>query len=557
MTPPSATALRWLLGTAVAACALAAAGPVAAATITVTRTDDPPLGDASGCSLRQAVQAANTNLAAGACPPGEATLDTIQLPASVQLTAAGLDDANETGDLDLLAGGPLRIVGTGATPSAIAQTAADRVMHLIGATLTLERVTVTGGTATGSTPAADGGGILVLSPSRLTLTRATVSGNTAVQSGGIANGHRGGPGGTAGGEVLIVDSTVSGNTVSAASGGGMGAGGIGNINAALSVVNSTISGNATAGGRGGGVYSEALSGAAATVNIVNSTVTDNAGGGGGNLHNSGNGGIAAMRLRSTIVSAPRLTENCGSSGNGDFTSVGYNLADDDGCRLNQATDQPGTDPLLAPLALGEGSTAVHVPAAGSPAIDRGTSDPALPGVAPLTADQRGLTRPVDVAGVTNAIAADGTDVGAVEVQPPPAAPAAPSPGPVARDMSFALRLAVAARPRIDRRRVVLLRVTCPRAERSPPCRGTVTLRTRVRVRVGGARRIAVLATARFAIGAGRTATVRLRLAPARMRLVTTVGAARRAIVIVTARDGAGNRATLRRGVRLVPPRPTR
>ena len=119
-------------------------------------------------------------------------------------------------------------------------------MHLIGATLTLERVTVTGGTVTGITPAGDGGGILALSPSRLTLTRATVSGNTAVQSGGIANGHRGGVGGTAGGEVLMVDSTVSGNTVSAASGGGMGAGGIGNINAALSVVNSTISGNATA-----------------------------------------------------------------------------------------------------------------------------------------------------------------------------------------------------------------------------------------------------------------------------------------------------------------------
>ena len=100
-------------------------------------------------------------------------------------------------------------------------------------------------------------------------------------------------------------------------------------------------------------------------------------------------------------------------------------------------------------------------------------------------------------------------------------------------------------------------MTCPRAEQYPPCRGTVTLRTRVRVRIGGARRIAVLAIARFAIGAGRTATVRLRLAPARMRLVTTVGAARRAIVIVTARDGAGNRATLRRSVRLVPPRPTR
>ena len=279
-----------------------------------------------------------------------------------------------------------------------------------------------------------------------------MSGNTADRSGGdIANGHRGGAGGTAGGEVLIVDSTRQRQHRLRRVGRGDGAGGIGQITTPPCRSSTDDSGTVAAGGRGGGVYSEALSGAAATVNIGQQHGHRQRRQRRGNLHNSGNGGIAAMRLRSTIVSAPRLTGNCGSSGNGDFTSVGYNLADDNDCRLNQATDQPGTNPLLAPLALGEGSTAVHVPAAGSPAIDRGTSDPALPGVAPLTADQRGLTRPVDVAGVTNAIAADGTDVGAVEVQPPPAAP---SPGPVARDTSFALRLAVAARPRIDRRRVV-------------------------------------------------------------------------------------------------------
>ena len=551
-----------LLSAAAAACALATASPAAAATITVTRADDPPLGDTTGCSLRQAVQAANTNAPVGGCAAGETALDTIPLAASVQLSTVGGEDANQTGDLDVLTGGPVHILGTGAAPSAISQTAADRVLSVLGGTLTLERVIVTGGSATGLTPTADGGGILVLTPGRLTLTRATVSGNSAERAGGIANGHRA-TGGT-GGEVTIRDSTVSGNTVSAASGGGMGAGGISNINATLSIVNSTISGNATAGGRGGGVYSEALSGALATVNIVNSTVTDNAGGGGGNLHNSGNGGIAAMRLRSSVVSAPRLTRNCGSSGGGSFTSIGFNMADDASCRLVASTDRPDTDPLLGPLVPGEGGTAVHIPPPGSPAIDAGTSDTALPGVGPLSADQRGLTRPVDFAEVANATAGDGTDVGAVEVQRPPASPAspaspAPPPGPVvtARDTVFAPRLAVARRPRLDGRRRVLLRVTCPRTEQSPPCRGTATLRTRLRLRVGSTRRVVVLATAPFTIGAGRTATLRLPLTSARTRLVSRLPAARRAIVIVTAADAAGNRKTLRRGVQLLPPRPAR
>lgn len=535
--------------------ALASAGSAAAATITVDRADDPPLADTTGCSLRQAVQAANTNAAVGACTAGETAPDTVELPLSVQLSTAGADDTNVGGDLDVLAGGSLRVVGTGPAPSAITQTVAERVLHLLGATLTLERVTVTGGQATGVTPAGDGGGIQLLAGSRLTLTRATVSGNAAERSGGIANGHRGTGG--SGGEVTILGSTVTGNTASASSAGGMGAGGIGNINATLRIVNSTVSGNASAGGRGGGVYSEALSGAVSTVDIASSTIAGNAGGGGGNLHNSGNGGVAIMRLRSSILSSPGLTGNCGSSGGGALTSAGFNLADDEsGCGLTGSTDRRELDPLLGPLTATGGGTAVHVPATGSPAIDRGTSDTAVPGVGVLSTDQRGLTRPVDFAELADATAGDGADIGAVEVQRPPVAPGAPPPGPgppaAGPDTSLAPGLAVAARLRVDRRRVVLLRVTCPRTEASPPCRGTAALLTRARVRIGATRRILVLARARFTVAAGRTATVRLRLTPGRARLLAARPAVRRAVVVVRARDASGNRATLRRVVEVVP-----
>ncbi len=84
-----------------------------------------------------------------------------------------------------------------------------------------------------------------------------MSGNTAVQAAGISNGTRMNM--DRGGEVLISNSTVSNNISTAVGGGGMGAGGIGNINGVLNLVNSTVSGNES-GARGGGIYNEALTG---------------------------------------------------------------------------------------------------------------------------------------------------------------------------------------------------------------------------------------------------------------------------------------------------------
>jgi hypothetical protein len=524
---------------------LAVPTPAQAATIGVTRNDDPPVGDPSGCSLRQAVQAANLNTAVGACPAGElGVLDTIQLPLSVALTAVGADDANQTGDLDVLAGGPLRIEGTGAGSSTIAQTAAnERVLNLVAGSLELRRVVVTGGNVGGMmlSPDSDGGGILARASTKLTLIDSTVSGNTARQSGGIANGTR--ISADRGGDVLIVNSTVSGNTATAASGGGMGAAGIGNVNGTLSLVNSTVSGNVT-GGRGGGIYNEAIQ-TISSVNLVSSTISDNAGAGGANLHNSGNGGAALFRLRGTIVSDFRNGSNCGASGNGSFTSLGYNLADDGGCALTESTDRPETDPLLGPLAANGGPTLTHALLAGSPAIDHGTSDLALTGVDVLTTDQRGLTRPVDFTEIANAPAADGADIGAFELQRPPPTPVPP----VVVDDSVTIRIG-GNRLRIDRRGVARIRLSCPRAEQSSPCRGTLTLRTRGRVRFRGKRRQVVLARASFRIDAGKTATVRLRLAASKAGLVRR---SLKAVAIASVKDAAGNGATVRQPLQVLPP----
>ena len=58
-----------------------------AATITVTTAGDEfNTAPAAGCSLREAVEAANTNAAFGGCPAGGMVADTVELPQGVQLT---------------------------------------------------------------------------------------------------------------------------------------------------------------------------------------------------------------------------------------------------------------------------------------------------------------------------------------------------------------------------------------------------------------------------------------------------------------------------------------
>ena len=82
---------------------VATSGPVHAATITVT-TEADEFGTGAECSLREAIQAANTNAEFGGCPAGDVGSDTITLPpGTYELTIAGDDeDLNATGDLDVL-----------------------------------------------------------------------------------------------------------------------------------------------------------------------------------------------------------------------------------------------------------------------------------------------------------------------------------------------------------------------------------------------------------------------------------------------------------------------
>jgi hypothetical protein len=123
---------------------------------------------------------------------------------TLSIAPAGADD-NVTGDLDVTGTTPLTISGAGTTASVIDATGlGDRVLSVAaGATVTLERFTITGGHAPDGSAGAngsagrsggegsggvDGGGILNLGS--LTLTQVAVTNNRA------GEGGRGGAGGS-------------------------------------------------------------------------------------------------------------------------------------------------------------------------------------------------------------------------------------------------------------------------------------------------------------------------------------------------------------------------
>jgi CSLREA domain-containing protein len=108
--------------------------PALAATINVDTTADDNNGTVAGCSLREAVIAANTNANFGQCiGSGAFGTDTINVPASgsnYQLTLAGVDDNGTGGGGDIDITTAMNIVGAGANSVIVQQTIVDRVFHI-------------------------------------------------------------------------------------------------------------------------------------------------------------------------------------------------------------------------------------------------------------------------------------------------------------------------------------------------------------------------------------------------------------------------------------------
>jgi hypothetical protein len=248
-------------------------------------------------------------------------------------------------------------------------------------------------------------------------------------NGGFGGGGGRGSGGPGGGGL---PGFGGGRGMGADAGGGAGMGGaIFNMQGELAIRASTLAGNAAVGGAdnvpehakglGGAVFN--LSG---SLQAVGSTLAGNsATNDGSSLYNvvfdAVTARLAQATLRDTIVTGsgaqvdlvshkPSQTLDGQSNLGQASAAVGeFNLVRTLAAReLGTVSGSPLTaDPLLGPLQDNGGSTQTMAPSSTSPVIDQGSAFG-------LATDQRGLPRPFDFPSTANA--ADGSDIGAVELQ---------------------------------------------------------------------------------------------------------------------------------------------
>lgn len=353
---------------------------VHAATITVTTTADDTTANGN-CTLREAIQAANSDAAVDACVAGSGA-DTIELAASSTYTLTVADNTDPTlgpNGLPIITS-TVTINGHGSTivRSAAGGTPDFRLFQVnSGGRLQLNDVTISNGKVSGSYL---GGGIYISASGTVTITNSTLSGNAAGNNGGAIFNNSGGT------------LTVSGSTF--ANNSALNGGGIFNWGT-VTIANSTLSGNSASFGGG-------INNGSNTVTVTNGTLSGNsASTSGGAIYNSG----GTVTLKNTIVADSTAGGNCG----GTITDGGNNLR------------WPSSDlscvgifgnPKLGTLANNGGQTQTMALQAGSAALERGSST--ICAAAPVSnLDQRGSPRPSP--------ASTSCDIGAFEsaLRPPP------------------------------------------------------------------------------------------------------------------------------------------
>jgi CSLREA domain-containing protein len=381
------------------AAALLLAGSAAAqAALQVTTTADSVANDGQ-CSLREAISAANSNVASGAaageCGAGQPPpFDRIDIPAGTfRLQRSGaVDDSNAAGDLDIRRAG-VQLIGAGADVSVVRGDREERVFD-IGAGLAApapgSSAVVLRGLTIRDGDDSSGGGVRTAAGWGLEIDACTIANNAALSAGGIL----------AQGPLLLRDSTLHANSATDAA--GIGAGGLRYTGTDVAQLrNVTFNANESLTDGGGALFA----GPARLNNVTFAANSSDA-----DFNDSGDGALIAFapvemsntllatNIDFSIVIGGNINPDCaGSSAN--LVSLGYNLIGNlsPGCQLTtQAGDQSGTpaQPLNARLqALGAngGPTETQMPGPGSPAQDRGAPATAA---APCEAlDQRGVARP--------------------------------------------------------------------------------------------------------------------------------------------------------------------
>ena len=419
---------------------LSAALSVQATVIWVSALAD-DITDNGNCTLREAIQAANTDQAVDDCPAGDGA-DVIALQPS-SLYAINIfgrnEDGNQTGDFDL----DSEITINGKNNTLVSGSAIDRVFDVLpDAVVTLNGLQIRDGK-----PDGPGGG--VYSSGILNMNNCDVSLNQGVSGGGVNSGglttidhsvihdneaaaSGGGVTHSAGYKLTLIESTISNNV--AGFGGGLrvtsldmqrstinnnhasaNGGGIWKLTGTPfdSIVNSSISHN-TADGDGGGLYIEDYSRvvlASSTVAFNSADYDDTGGGDGGGIVVLGDNGV--VKLANTIIAE----NQDGSTGNfapyipdcrGNIESLGYNLLgalNPGGTICSISGDISGNltglvgdrvVPLMFNLGDNGGPTFTHAFLSSSPAIDAGNPNGCEDGAGNLLiTDQRLLERTSD------------------------------------------------------------------------------------------------------------------------------------------------------------------
>lgn len=448
--------------------------PLPPDTIMVT-SDVDTLADDGLCTLREAISAANDNVASGStvgeCSAGRAdTNDTIFVPAGTYLlTRSGArEDSNATGDLDIR--GALHLYGAGRDLTILDGNQEDRVLNIHGEVVLISGMTITGGQSAIETDGDGeaGGGILSTAP-ELTLIQVRVVGNQAADGPyqpQLGDGGSGGGIAHYGGALTIRESEITDNhagnagwdtdenppDVTAGSGGGI------YTTGDVSVENSLLADNERGmpliygtWGEGGSIYSAGL------IDLINSTVRGNNGAmvsddaivRGSTIHDN-EAGVKSQNatvIHSTISGNEEIGIEVGNVLTATGITVAYN-----GIGIKSATfatlgntliDQNTTQCIGNVYSQGynlfgmgfdctlygtQAGNQIGVDARLVPLADNGgttyTHTPRWDSSAldsgscfNLTTDQRGFPRPSDLPTLPNV--ADGCDIGAYEEQVPP------------------------------------------------------------------------------------------------------------------------------------------
>jgi CSLREA domain-containing protein len=351
--------------------------------------------DASDCTLREAINGANTHSGKDFIKFAAGLTGTIQLASVLPNISTSMEIQGPGAD----------VISVRRNTSALHRIFTIDNGTTNGPTVSISGLTMTNGSVGGSSFPGNAGGGVYSNHSKLTLTNCVISDNLGGFTGGGGIYNNGG--GSAAATLTLKGCTVSGNNAPSTFGGGIYNSASGTGTATLTVENCTFSGNSA--GSGGGIFNFGGGSAGNGSVVVRSTTFAGNSANGSAIFNdrdtSAAGAVATLTIGNNIFKH-------GTGGNflsdGTITSLGHNIASDaangpggtaPGGYLNATGDVRNTDPLIDPNLINNGGpTPTHALLVNSPAINNGDS------VLAPTRDQRGYFR------------AGASDMGAFEYQ---------------------------------------------------------------------------------------------------------------------------------------------